>query len=220
MYALFKDREEAGRLLAERLRSEASATTIVLALPRGGVPVAFEVASILGAELDILPVRKIGVPGQEELAMGAVASGGALYVDHGTIRAARVSVPRFEQVLAQERLELARRERAYRGERPPAKVEGRTVLLVDDGVATGSTMRSAVSAVRARGAARIVAALPVAPHGAEVDFADIVDAFVCVEQPIPFFSVGQHYDDFGETTDDDVRALLQRAWSGGKRRET
>lgn len=214
MFALFKDRNEAGRILAEHLRKEAGVGTIVLGLPRGGVPVAFEVAMALGAELDVLPVRKIGVPGHSELAMGAIASGGALYVEHDTMRAAHVTQPQFDEVLAKERAELARRESAYRGNRPPASVEGRTVLLVDDGIATGSTMKAAILALRARRPARIVAALPVAPAGIEVEFEDKVDAFVCVAQPELFFSVGQHYEDFGETTDDDVRALLQRAWTG------
>lgn len=213
MYALFKDRQEAGRMLAERLRDEADASALVLALPRGGVPVAFEVAIALGAELDVLPVRKIGVPGHKELAMGAIATGGALQVERDTLKAAQVSQAQFDAVLAQERAELGRREGLYRGNRPPARVEGRTVILVDDGIATGATMKAAVLAVRACRPARIVAALPVAPAGIEADFADTVDAFVCVAQPALFFSVGQHYEDFGETTDDEVRALLERAWN-------
>lgn len=201
-------------MLAEHLRNEAGVNGVVLALPRGGVPVAFEVAMALHAELDVLPVRKIGVPDQKELAMGAIASGGALYVDHDTMRAAHVSQAQFDSVLAHERVELERRETLYRGHRPPASVEGRTVLLVDDGIATGATMRAAVLALRARRPARIVAAVPVAPEGIEADFADVVDAFVCPAQPALFFSVGQHYEDFGETTDDDVRDLLHRAWDG------
>lgn len=214
MDALFKDRTEAGRRLAERLRGEAGSDVLVLALPRGGVPVAFEVAMALNAELDVLPVRKIGVPGQPELAMGAIASGEALYVDRETIQAIRVSQAQFDTVLAAERLELARRERLYRGNRPPVSVQGRTVVLVDDGIATGATLKAAVLALKAQHPRRIVAALPVAPVGIEAEFAGITDAFVCVAQPSPFFSVGQHYEDFGETTDDDVRTLLHRAWSG------
>ena len=214
MYALFKDRTEAGRVLAERLRGEAGLDLLVLALPRGGVPVAFEVAMALGAELDVLPVRKIGVPGQPELAMGAIASGEALYVDRNTIQATRVSQAQFDAVLAAERLELARREKLYRGNRPPIRVEGRTIVLVDDGIATGATLKAAALALKAQHPRRIVAALPVAPVGIEREFAEIVDAFVCVAQPSLFFSVGQHYEDFGETTDDDVRALLRRAWDG------
>ena len=214
MYALFKDRTEAGRVLAERLRGEAGLDLLVLVLPRGGVPVAFEVAMALGAELDVLPVRKIGVPGQPELAMGAIASGEALYVDRNTIQATRVSQAQFDAVLAAERLELARREKLYRGNRPPIRVEGRTIVLVDDGIATGATLKAAALALKAQHPKRIVAALPVAPVGIEREFAEIVDAFVCVAQPSLFFSVGQHYEDFGETTDDDVRALLRRAWDG------
>lgn len=214
MYALFKDRTEAGRVLAERLRGEAGPEALVLALPRGGVPVAFEVAMALGAELDVLPVRKIGVPGQPELAMGAIASGEALYVDRNTMQATRVSQAQFDAVLAAERLELARRERLYRGNRPPIRVDGRTVVLVDDGIATGATLKAALLALKAQHPRRIVAALPVAPVGIEREFAEIADAFVCVAQPSLFFSVGQHYEDFGETTDDDVRALLRRAWGG------
>ncbi len=212
MYAPFKDRVEAGRVLAAQLSSEAGRDAVVLALPRGGVPVAFEVAKALDAELDVLPVRKIGVPGQKELAMGAIAPGDALHIDQDTMRAAHVSQAQFDAVLAQERIELARRETAYRGNRPPAPVQGRTVLLVDDGIATGATMQAAVLALRARGPARLVVAVPVGPKGIEADFAGIVDAFVCVAQPEPFFSVGQQYEDFGETTDDEVRELLRQAW--------
>lgn len=212
MFALYKDRAQAGRMLAERLRNEAGVDAVVLALPRGGVPVAFEVAMALHAELDVLPVRKIGVPGQRELAMGAIASGGALYVDHDTMHVAHVSQAQFDTVLARERVELERREMSYRGNRAPASVEGRTVLLVDDGIATGATMQAAALALRARRPTRIVVAVPVAPEGIEADFAGVVEAFICAAQPTPFFSVGQHYEDFGETTDDDVRELLRRAW--------
>ena len=212
MYARFKDRVEAGRVLAAQLSSEAGRNAVVLALPRGGVPVALEVAKALDAELDVLPVRKLGVPGQKELAMGAIASGDALYIEQDTMRAAHVSQAQFDAVLAQERIELARRETAYRGNRPPASIQSRTVLLVDDGIATGATMRAAVLALRERGPARLVAAVPVGPKGIEAEFAGIVDAFVCVAQPEPFFSVGQQYEDFGETTDDEVRELLRQAW--------
>ncbi len=212
MYVLFKDRAEAGHSLAECLRGEAGSGTVVLALPRGGVPVGFEIATALGAELDVMPVRKIGVPGHKELAMGAIASGGALHVERDTMRAAGVSQAQYDAVLAQERVELARRETLYRGDRPAVQVESRTVLLVDDGMATGASMKAAVLALRERRPARIVAAVPVAPAGAEAEFSEFVDAFVCVAQPALFFSVGQYYEDFGETTDAEVRELLRRAW--------
>jgi putative phosphoribosyl transferase len=211
MYSLFKDRAEAGQMLAERLKDEAGSGIVVLALPRGGVPVAFELASALDAELDILPVRKLGVPGQPELAMGAIAPGGALFVDHDTMRAAGVTQAQFDAVLAQEQSELTRREASYRGARAAPEVKGRTAILVDDGIATGSTMQAAVKALRERGPARIIVAVPVAPIGAEADFAEVVDEFVCIAQPALFFSVGQHYEDFGQTTDDEVRELLARA---------
>jgi putative phosphoribosyl transferase len=213
MYVLFKDRAEAGHMLAEHLRGGAHADTVVLALPRGGVPVGFEIATALGAELDVMPVRKIGVPGHKELAMGAIASGGALYVERDTMRAMGVSQAQYDAVLAQERVELARRETLYRGDRPAAQVESRTVLLVDDGMATGASMKAAVLALRTRRPQRIVAAVPVAPAGVEADFEGIVDAVVCIAQPSLFFSVGQYYEDFGETTDADVRELLHRAWA-------
>ncbi|RKP52560.1 phosphoribosyltransferase [Trinickia fusca] len=210
-HSLFHDRVEAGRLLAECLRGEAGANTVVLALPRGGVPVAFEVAMALDAELDVLPVRKLGVPTQPELAMGAIAPGGARYVDEHTVRAAHVTQAQFDAVLAYEQAELARRETLYRGELPPLVVAGRTVILVDDGMATGASMQAAVRSLRALHPARIVVALPVAPAGAEADFHGVADAFIAVAQPALFFSVGQHYDDFDQTSDDEVRVLLARA---------
>ncbi|PTB16798.1 phosphoribosyl transferase [Trinickia symbiotica] len=216
MHSLFNDRAEAGRMLAERLKEYAGPGTVVLALPRGGVPVGFELAMALGAELDVMPVRKLGVPSQPELAMGAIAPGGALFVDTQTMRAAHVGQAQFDAVLAQEQSELARRESSYRGGRAPSAVEGRTAILVDDGIATGATMQAAVKALRERRPARIVVAVPVAPTGAETDFSSIVDEFVCVAQPALFFSVGQHYDNFGQTTDEEVRALLERARPGGK----
>ena len=212
MHTLFRDRSEAGRILAAHLRNEGvESDAVVLALPRGGVPVGFEVATALGGELDVLPVRKLGVPGERELAMGAIAAGGALYVDHGTMVIARVSQAQFEAVHAEEKIELARRAVLYRGERAPAHVEGRVAVIVDDGMATGSSMQAAVRALRQQRPARVIIGLPVAPLGAEADFSGIVDAFVCVANPSNFFSVGQYYEDFSETTDDEVRELLARA---------
>lgn len=199
-------------MLAERLQGQAGPGAVVLALPRGGVPVAFEIAQALAAELDVLPVRKIGVPGHRELAMGAIASGNALHIERDTMHAMQVSQAQFDAVLAQERVELARRDTLYRGDRLPAQIEGRTVVLVDDGIATGATMKAAVLALRGRKPARLIAALPVAPPHIEDEFSGLVDAFVCIAQPFPFFSVGLHYGDFEETSDDDVRALLHRGW--------
>jgi putative phosphoribosyl transferase len=211
MHALFKDRAEAGRILAERLKENAGAGTVVLALPRGGVPVAFELAVALDAELDVLPVRKLGVPGQPELAMGAIAPGGAMYVDHDTMRAAHVTQAQFDAVLAAEQSELARREALYRRDSAPSAVEGRTAVVVDDGIATGATMQAAVKALRERRPARVIVAVPVAPAGVQADFVKVADEFVCVAQPALFFSVGQHYTDFGQTTDEEVSDLLERA---------
>lgn len=211
MNALFKDRAEAGRMIAQRLAHEGGPGTIVLALPRGGVPVAYELAAAISADLDVLPVRKLGVPAQPELAMGAIASAGALFVDREITQSAHVSQALFDQVLASETAELARCESRYRGERPPPQLEGKTVILVDDGLATGATMKAAVRALREKRPARIIVALPVAPPGAEAAFADIVDEFVCIAQPSLFFSVGQHYDEFEQTPDAEVRDLLQRA---------
>lgn len=211
MHALFKNRAEAGRMLADRLKGNTAHDAVVLALPRGGVPVGAEIARALGLELDVMPVRKLGVPGQPELAMGAIAPGGAQFVDRQIMHSAHVSQAAFEKVLAEEQAELARRETRYRDHRPPASVEGRTVILVDDGMATGATMRAALSALRQRNPAHVIVALPVAPPGAESDLTDLADEFVCIAQPALFFSVGQHYDEFDQTSDEEVRRLLGNA---------
>ncbi|RFU47698.1 phosphoribosyltransferase [Paraburkholderia sp. DHOC27] len=213
MDRIFANRTEAGRALARHLRAYAKRPdVVVLALPPGGVPVAWEVAAALEAPLDLLMVRKLGVPWQEELAMGALASGGALYVDHALMREAAVGEPEFAQALAAARLELARREILYRAARPAVDVTARVAIVVDDGMATGATLLAAVRALRGHAPAKIVAALPVAPHDARARLGDAIDEFVCVMTPRVFFSVGQFYDDFAETTDDDVRALLASAF--------
>jgi putative phosphoribosyl transferase len=184
----------------------------VLALPRGGVPVAFEVARSLGAALDVLVVRKLGVPWQAELAMGAIASGGALYVDEELLREISLPQSAFDRVLASERAELERREQRYRTpQQTPVGIAGRIAIVVDDGMATGASMKAAIRALRSRGPSKIVAALPVAPPDAAQKLRGEVDEFVCVLTPANFYAVGQFYDDFSETTDDDVRTLLAQA---------
>jgi erythromycin esterase-like protein/predicted phosphoribosyltransferase len=186
---------------------------VVLALPRGGVPVAYEVAMALGAPLDVFLVRKLGVPDQEELAMGALASGGLVVLNDDVVRAMGIPTKVIEQVAKHEASELERRERVYREGRPPLDVSGKVVLLVDDGLATGSSMRAAVLALRRLAPARIVVAVPAAPESTCQELAAEVDEVVCATTPSPFFAVGQHYWDFTQTTDDEVRDLLRAAWS-------
>jgi putative phosphoribosyl transferase len=211
----FRDRAEAGRLLADRLVRYAPAASGgdvgVLALPRGGVPVAYEVARALGAPLDVFLVRKLGVPGYAEYAMGAIASGGVRVLNEDVVAALRISEALIEEVTAVEREELDRRERAFRGARPPPALRGRTVLVVDDGLATGATMRAAVLALHGHGPARIVAAAPVGPVEAVALLERVADEAVCLRVPRHFEAVGLWYDVFGQTSDDEVRALLAAA---------
>ena len=215
MHLRFADRADAGRALAEHLKHYARRDdVVVLGLPRGGVPVADEVARALGAPLDVLVVRKLGVPWQCELAMGAIASGDALYVDEELVRETAVSSAEFERVLADEKTQLARREALFRDpQRASIDVARRVAIVVDDGLATGASMTVAARALRARAPAKIVAALPVAPPGAAARLGSEIDEFVCVVTPESFFSVSQFYSDFSETTDDDVRAILARVAS-------
>jgi putative phosphoribosyl transferase len=209
MEHIFLNRVAAGRALARHLQSYAQRQdVIVLALPRGGVPVGFEVAAALHAPLDVLLVRKLGVPWQEELAMGAIASGGALYVDRRLMREADVTEAQFEHVLVDAQNELARRETLYREQRSALSVEGQIAIVVDDGMATGATLLAALRALRSRSPARIVVALPVAPPDGELRLGEAADEFVCALTPRVFFSVGQFYQDFDETTDEDVRGFL------------
>ncbi|PYS95119.1 MAG: phosphoribosyl transferase [Acidobacteria bacterium] len=187
---------------------------LVLALPRGGVPVAFEVARALRAPLDVFLVRKLGVPGQEELAMGAIASGGVRVVNEAVVQHLDIAPEMIDAVTAREQGELERRERAYRDDRPAPDVRGRTVILVDDGLATGSTMRAAALALRQQGPARVVVAVPVASREACAEFRGEVNDIVCAATPEPFMGVGRWYEDFSQTTDEEVRLLLARPRNG------
>ena len=215
--ALFHDRRDAGRQLAAELGDYRDRDDLlVLGLPRGGVPVAYEVARALQAPLDVFVVRKLGAPGHEELAMGAIASGGARVLNRRVVEAYRLSEQDVQRVADREGVELARREQAYRGERPPLRIEGRTVILVDDGLATGATMRAAVVALREHGAERVVAAVPVSSVDTCAQFEDLVDEIVCARTPEPFVAVGVWYEDFSATSDDEVRQLLKDA-SGDER---
>ena len=210
----FRDRRAAGERLAAELTTYAGRSDVlVLALPRGGVPVAFEVAEALRAPLDVFVVRKLGLPGHEEFAMGAIASGGVRVVDDEVLRHYRVSREALEAVSAAEQRELERREREYRGDRPFPEVRGRTVILVDDGLATGATMRAAVEALRLQQPAAVVVGVPVAAPETCDAFRDVADDIVCAATPHPFYAVGLWYEDFSQTGDDEVRALLARAAS-------
>jgi putative phosphoribosyl transferase len=208
---LFRDRSEAGRLLAERLAEYAGRPDVlVLALPRGGVPVGYEVARRLHAPMDVFIVRKLGVPGYEEFAMGAVATGGVRVLNEQVVSTLGIPDYVIDAVAAWGQQELERRERLYRGNRPSPDVRGKTVILVDDGLATGSTMLAAVQALRKLDPARIVVAVPVAsPDTCELLKAE-VDEVVCAVTPQPFYAVGLWYRDFSQTTDEEVRELLER----------
>lgn len=210
---IFEDRTDAGQRLADVLVPFAgSPDVLVLAIPRGGVPVGYEVAKRLGAPLDVLVVRKLGVPHHEELAMGALASGGALVVERETIEGLGVAPDQLLRVIERERAELRRRERLFRGDDLPAlELEGKTVIVVDDGLATGATMLAAVKALRARRPAAIVIAVPVAPPDTCARLRERVDEVVCLVEPAGFRAVGLWYEDFAQTSDEDVRGLLEHA---------
>ena len=204
----FRDRRQAGRQLAEQCIRLGLHDPVVLALPRGGVPVAAEVAAALDADLDVLVVRKLGVPGHEELAMGAVAGGGLRVLNDDVL--SRLALPQsvIDAATARAASVVAERERAYRGDRPPPRLRGRRVVLVDDGLATGATMRVAVRAVAGAGASPVAVAVPVAPSPACEALRSLADEVLCLRTPSSFFAVGAWYDDFSETTDDEVRAAL------------
>jgi putative phosphoribosyl transferase len=208
----FRDRKDAGHRLAARLAAYASRPdVVVLALPRGGLPVAYEVAHALGAPLDVFLVRKLGMPGHEEFAIGAIASGGVLVLNEETVRDYGVRRDQVEAIVDAEKQELERRERSYRGDRPFPDLAGRTVILIDDGLATGSTMRAAVAALRQERPARVIVAVPTAPPETCDEMRAIVDEMICLITPEPFYAVGLWYEDFSQTSDEEVRELLERA---------
>ena len=208
----FRDRRHAGQILGEQLAADADrGDAVVLALPRGGVPVGYEVARALGAPLDVFVVRKLGAPGQEELAIGAVASGGTRVLNDDVVAELGLSEEEIDAIAERERGELERRERSYRGDRGSLEVQGKRVILVDDGLATGATMRAAARAVRTLGPQAITVAVPVAPVQSCRDLRDEVEEVVCVETPSPFQAISLWYEEFPQTSDDEVRGLLREA---------
>jgi predicted phosphoribosyltransferase len=208
---IFQNRRDAGRALARAIAElHDLGDAVVLGLPRGGVPVAYEVARSLNLPLDIFIVRKLGVPGQEELAMGAIASGGTVVTNQSIIRDLKISPETIEAIAQRERLEIERREKAYRDGRPPIPLEGRTAVVVDDGLATGASMLAAARALRPR-ARRVIAAVPVASEITCNELSGEVDQIICAATPQPFFAVGMFYRDFAQTTDEEVRTLLSQS---------
>lgn len=207
-----RDRREAGQQLAAQLSAYAGRSDVlVLGLPRGGVPVAYEIAQALHAPLDVFIVRKLGAPGQKELAMGAIASGGVRVLNEDVMWSLAIDETIIDAVVAKEARELARREQVYRGARPPLVVQGKTVILVDDGIATGATMRAAIAALRAQHPAKLIVAVGVAPPESCRELAEEVDELVCLLQPEPFWAVGLWFADFTATSDEEVRSLLAQA---------
>lgn len=210
--AIFLDRKDAGGKLADRLRRYAGRRDLlILALPRGGVPVAYEVARKLNAPLDIFLVRKLGLPGHEELAMGAIAPGGVRIINDEVVNSLEIPWEVIDNVARQEEVELNRRMAVYRGSRSPIDARGKTVILIDDGLATGSSMRAAVTAVKKLGPRKIVVAVPTAAKETCRDFQGEVDELICLVTPEPFYGVGYWYQDFSQTTDDEVKELLNQA---------
>ncbi len=211
---LYQDRTHAGKVLAAELDQFANrAGVLVLALPRGGVPVAYEIAKQLNLPLDVFIVRKLGVPGQEELAMGAIASGGARVMNHGVVQALKIAESVIDEVVEREEIELERRELSYRSNRKPHALDAMEVILVDDGLATGASMKAAVSAVKMLNAKKIYVAVPVAERETALEFSDEVDQIFCAQTPSPFRGVGQWYKDFRQTSDEEVTEYLGLAES-------
>jgi putative phosphoribosyl transferase len=207
---IFTDRVEAGRQLATELERFRGSDVVVLGLPRGGVPVARQIADALGAPLDVIVVRKLGAPSHEELAMGAIGEGGVRVVSDDIVRSVGATDDQVAAVEAEERAELERRARRFRGDRPRLDLTGKVAIIVDDGIATGASARAACRVARAQGAARIVVATPVAPPGLDARLGDVADEFVCLDQPRAFSAVGQFYKNFDQTTDAEVVAALAR----------
>lgn len=208
---MYENRSDAGRKLAARLQKYRDRSPIIIALPRGGVPVAYEVARALGAPLDVLVARKIGAPGQEEFGIGAIAQGGAVYLNAELVRDLGVTREYLDAVTRRETAEMARRVKAYRGNRPPLDVSGRTVIVVDDGLATGATTRAAVKALRAQSPKEIILAVPVCAPESEFELRAEYDEVICASAPQHFRAVGLWYEDFEQTTDEEVVSLLARA---------
>jgi putative phosphoribosyl transferase len=208
----YRNRQDAGLVLADALREYAGREdVIVLALPRGGVPVAFEVAKALHVPLDVFIVRKLGVPGHVELAMGALATSGVVIFNQHIIQELNISEQAIQSVIDQETQELKRREKAYRGDKPPHTFKGKIVILIDDGIATGASMRAAVKAIRQLHPTKLVVAVPVAEQQICLEIANIADQFICPLRPVHFYAVGAWYDDFSQTEDEEVHALLTNA---------
>jgi predicted phosphoribosyltransferase len=212
MTAMLQNRRQAGQMLAAKLKAYANRPDVlVLALPRGGVPVAFEIAKALNLPLDVCLVRKLGTPGKKELAMGAIAMGGVVAINHDVVDWLKIPPEVIEQAIEQEEQELARRDRAYRGDRPLPAISDRTIILVDDGIATGSTLRAAITALKQQQPKAIIVAVPVAPPATCQDLKAEVDQVVCLSKPDPFYSISLWYEDFSQTSDSEVRDLLAQA---------
>lgn len=209
---LFADRKDAGEKLAQKLSEYTSAdNVVVLGLPRGGVPVAYEVAKAIRSPMDIFLVRKLGVPGQEELAMGAIASGGVRVLNDSLIDQLSITDKMLASVAAQEQQELERRERVYRGDNPHVELTDKKAILVDDGIATGASMKAAIEALRAHKPEKIIVAVPVSPPDTYMEIKEQVDEIVCIDTPQPFYGVGMWYDDFSQTTDEEVKEYMNQA---------